>query len=139
MNRCPVSQAEIDNDQPYCKFNRDALEEHDRATENLRQERREFVENLIKHGYAYCGSGINRKSYYLTEAIEMIADKAFWDTIVETKIDGEIKSLSIEDLYEHYSSYDDIADIYMCGNLPQWHAEIHKQVVLLADMALGEV
>ena len=136
---CPVSLAEIENDQPYRSHNCDALEEHDRAMDQLRFERREFVEAIIKNGYAKVGGVRNPQTYYLTDAIEMIADESFWNTIVETKIDGVVKSISIEDLYEHYSSYDDIADIYLCGKLPQWHAEIHKQVVLLADMALGEV
>lgn len=136
MTSCPVSQAEIDNDQPYRSYNRDAMEEHDRAMDNLRTERREFIGAIIKDGY----SRIKRKqNYFLTDAIEMIADENFWKTVVESKIDGVIKSLTIEELFEHYSSYDDIADLYMCGKLPQWHAEIHKQVVLLADMALGEV
>ncbi len=136
---CPVSLAEIENDKPYRSFNRDALEENDRAMDQLRIERREFIESMIKNGYAKVGGVRNPQTYYLTDAIEMIADQDFWDAKVFSNVGGELKNISLHDLYEFYSSYDDIADHYMIGNLPEWHAEIQKQIVLLADMALGEV
>jgi len=138
---CGATQAEIENDTPYRSHNRNAMEEHDRAMDNLRIERREFIESMIKIGYARCGGVRDRKTYFLNEAIEMIVDQEFWNTVIPFDIynDGVMHDLSIEDIVFFTSDNSFLMELYFDGKLLPWHAEIHKQVVLLADMALGEV
>lgn len=138
MTRCPVSQAEIDNDQPYRSHNRDAIEEHDRAMDSLRIERREFIEKMLKHGYADVKNGRNSETHFLTTAIKDIRNDDFWSTEVEANLGSGKDNWTIGEIHDYQSCADYIVELYMEGKLPQWHAEIHKQVVLLADMALGE-
>lgn len=139
MTSCPVSQAEIDNDKPYRSHNRDAMEEHDRATDNLIIAKREFIESMIKNGCASVKHNRLIGPYYLTDAIEMISDQAFWGTVVTFTWEGETETGPLSDIFCHGESEDFLTEVYLAGLIPQWHAEIHKQVVLLADMALGEV
>lgn len=131
--KCANSEAEIANDRKPLPDSEIMREESDRATAAIMVEHRKFVESLLNNIYVLgpLQNGRYRNVYSLADAIEMIENKNFWDKPLAC-----FDLCSIAHMFENENE-DLVCEAYVDGGLPEFHTEINKAVVMLANIVFG--